>query len=63
MTDLKMISIPEKLIRNLIAVKNAAEGKKALFSCQGQAMDGITEDYNYRHIVGEIIDFLGETHD
>ena len=41
----------EKAIKKMLRVKDASDGKKALFSCQGQAMDGYSELANYRQIL------------
>jgi hypothetical protein len=41
----------EEFKRSLIKVKDAADGKTALFSCQGQGLDGYSELANYRQII------------
>jgi len=40
-----------KAIEKMLAVKDASDGKVALWSCQGQAMDGYSELANYRQIL------------
>jgi len=43
----------EKAIKKMLAVKDASDGKVALLSCQGQAMDGYSELANYRQILDQ----------
>ena len=42
---------PEKAIEKMFVVKDASDSGAALFSCQGQAMDGYSELANYRQIL------------
>lgn len=42
------------LCQELVKIKQTADDGIALFSCQGQAMDGYSELANYRHIVKKI---------
>lgn len=41
----------KKAIKKMLKVKDASDGRVALFSCQGQAMDGYSELANYRQIL------------
>ncbi len=43
-----------KVITQMLAVKKASDSGQALFSCQGQAMDGYSELANYRSILDNI---------
>lgn len=45
---------------DIVRIFYAANSKKPLFSCQGQAMDGYTELANYRFLVEKFIDILGK---
>lgn len=56
MTDTEL----ERLLQSLVRVKRAADGGVALISNQGQALDGISELYNYRSIVQDIDERLTE---
>ena len=50
------ISKLRQIVKKLIKVKAAADGKIELISNQGQAMDGYSELYNYRSILETIED-------
>ncbi len=44
----------DTVVRKMLDVKEVADSGKALFSCQGQAMDGYSELANYRNILDNI---------
>ena len=44
----------DEVVGKMLAVKKASDSGQALFSCQGQAMDGYSELANYRSILDNI---------
>lgn len=48
------LGVLEELLAKFVKVKDLADKGIALFSCQGQAMDGYTELANYRMLVEEV---------
>lgn len=43
----------EEVIKQMLQVKEMADGRVSLVSCQGQAMDGYSELANYRALLEE----------
>lgn len=54
-------AVLEEIARSLVNIKDASDSGKALFACQGQAMDGFSELAHYRDCADKARAALAET--
>lgn len=45
------VKLADELVKDLLNIKDTADGKVSLFSCQGQSMSGYDELANYRRLL------------